>query len=206
MLAGLQPNLLCTEIDINKLNELLDNIQNYTTTSIPKYDKENWEIASHTFNNVVKKELVVQDISSLFYLPYKLLELFRDENFASNLLIIDYDEIDNPEEIYEGVKKEIFVNSYERNPLARQKCIDAHGFKCSVCGLDFGKRYGNIGRGFIHVHHIVPISTIGKEYKIDPINELVPVCPNCHAMLHRGGGGKVLTVDELKEIVEKKKN
>ena len=65
--------------------------------------------------------------------------------------------------------------------------------------------YGELGQGFIHVHHIVPISKIGKEYKIDPINDLVPVCPNCHAMLHRGKDGKVYRIDELKEIIAIKK-
>lgn len=72
--------------------------------------------------------------------------------------------------------------------------------------MDFEKMYGEIGRGFIHVHHIVPISTIGEEYKIDPIKDLVPVCPNCHAMLHKGKEGEVLTVDELKEIIKKNKS
>lgn len=119
-----------------------------------------------------------------------------------------YDEIENPDDIYEGAKKTIVVNSYERNREARNECIAAHGYKyeCCVCRMDFEKMYGEIGRGFIHVHHIVPISTIGEEYKIDPIKDLVPVCPNCHAMLHKGKEGEVLTVDELKEIIKKNKS
>lgn len=99
--------------------------------------------------------------------------------------IPEYDEIPNPETVFEGVKKEIIVNRYERNREAREKCIAAHGYKCAVCGMDFEKIYGEIGRGFIHVHHVVPLSTIGKEYELNPIKDLVPVCPNCHAMLHR---------------------
>ena len=97
--------------------------------------------------------------------------------------------------------KTVVVNRYERNPEAREKCIAAHGYKCEVCGMDFEKTYGEIGKDFIHVHHIVPISTIGNEYKLDPEKDLVPVCPNCHAMLHRGIDGKVLTVEELKTII-----
>jgi 5-methylcytosine-specific restriction protein A len=69
--------------------------------------------------------------------------------------------------------------------------------------MDFEETYGQLGRGFIHVHHIVPIATIGKEYKLDPVNDLVPVCPNCHAMLHHGAEGHVLTIEELKEIIKK---
>lgn len=112
-----------------------------------------------------------------------------------------YDEIENPDDIYEGAKKTIVVNSYERNREARNTCIAAHGCKCSVCNMDFEKMYGELGHGFIHVHHIVPISSIGEEYKIDPVNDLVPVCPNCHAMLHKGKDGEVLKIDELKEII-----
>ena len=117
-----------------------------------------------------------------------------------------YDELDNDEGYFEGALKKVYVNHYERDREARNKCIEAHGCKCSVCGMDFEKMYGELGQGFIHVHHIVPISKIGKEYKIDPINDLVPVCPNCHAMLHRGKDGEVLTIDELKEKKEKNKS
>lgn len=105
--------------------------------------------------------------------------------FFENEELPDYDEIPNPESIYEGAKKEVFVNSYERSREARKLCIEAHGCKCAACGMDFEKVYGEIGRGFIHVHHIVPISSIGKEYVLDPVKDLIPVCPNCHAMLHR---------------------
>ena len=112
----------------------------------------------------------------------------------------DYDEIDEPDNYFEGAVKQVCVNSYERNPYAREKCISAHGCKCSVCGIDFEEVYGEIGRGFIHVHHKVPISSIGSEYKLDPINDLVPVCPNCHSMLHRKHG-EVMTIEELKQLM-----
>ena len=113
----------------------------------------------------------------------------------------DFDELENAEDYFEGALKKVYVNRYERDLEARRKCIEVHGCKCIVCGMDFEKMYGELGRDFIHVHHIVPISTIGEENKIDPVNDLVPVCPNCHAMLHRDGNKKVLTVDELKEII-----
>ena len=114
----------------------------------------------------------------------------------------DYDEIPNPETVYEGAKREIIVNSYERNHQAREKCIAVHGCKCAVCDMDFEKVYGEMGRGFIHVHHIVPLSSIGKEYELDPLKDLVPVCPNCHAMLHRKE--PPYDVDDLKKIMIKR--
>jgi 5-methylcytosine-specific restriction protein A len=117
-----------------------------------------------------------------------------------------FDVIENTEGYYEGALKKVYVNRYERDRDARERCIEVHGCKCSVCGMDFEKMYGEIGHGFIHVHHIIPISTIGEEYKIDPIKDLVPVCPNCHAMLHKGKEGEVLTIDKLKEIIDKNNN
>lgn len=84
----------------------------------------------------------------------------------------------------EGATRRILVNAYERNNAARQACIDNYGPTCTVCGFDFIKRYGSIGRGFIHVHHLKQLSEIGRRYRLDPIQDLRPVCPNCHAMLH----------------------
>ncbi|MEW5858750.1 MAG: HNH endonuclease [Cyanobacteriota bacterium] len=85
----------------------------------------------------------------------------------------------------EGAAIQLLVNSYERNPEAREDCIKIYGAKCFVCDFDFGEKYGEIGDGFIHVHHLKPISAIGKQYQINPRTDLRPVCPNCHAMLHR---------------------
>lgn len=85
----------------------------------------------------------------------------------------------------EGLARTVLVNAYERSESARNACIKHHRPVCRICLLDFEEKYGEIGRGYIHVHHIVPIASIGKQYQVDPINDLVPVCPNCHAMLHR---------------------
>lgn len=84
----------------------------------------------------------------------------------------------------EGVASRITVNRYERNAVARRECIAIHGVRCVVCNFDFAAVYGPMGRGYIHVHHIVPLATISKGYRVNPRTDLRPVCPNCHAMLH----------------------
>lgn len=87
--------------------------------------------------------------------------------------------------LVEGASLTIKVNRFERSVEAREACVVYHGATCKVCQLNFFDVYGDIGKGFIHVHHITPLSDIKQKYKVDPINDLVPVCPNCHAMLHR---------------------
>ena len=85
----------------------------------------------------------------------------------------------------EGARERIEVNRYERNRINRSLCIAIRGTTCLVCNFDFLSGYGETGRDFIHIHHVVPVSKLGAGYVIDPAKDLVPVCPNCHAMLHR---------------------
>lgn len=84
----------------------------------------------------------------------------------------------------EGSKQSKLVSVYERNSRARSQCISHYGPVCTICGFDFEKIYGSIGKGYIHVHHVVPIASISESYIIDPINDLRPLCANCHAMVH----------------------
>ena len=84
----------------------------------------------------------------------------------------------------EGGRTAVLVNAYERSAAARQACIDHHGAKCAICDFDFADRYGPQLEGFIHVHHVVPLHMLSEEHVVDPINDLRPVCPNCHAVIH----------------------
>ncbi len=99
----------------------------------------------------------------------------------------------------EGATRDIVINEYERSPDARLACLRHHGYACSVCGFDFEAVYGECARGFIHVHHVVPLSLIGSAYLVDPIADLIPVCPNCHAVIHLGG--QLRTVEEVKSLM-----
>lgn len=92
---------------------------------------------------------------------------------------------ESDEKFYEGSVHAIIVNAYERNPEARLKCISHYGSKCFVCGFDFEKVYGEAGQGIIHVHHLTPLASIGKEYQVDPIKDMRPICPNCHVVIHK---------------------
>jgi predicted HNH restriction endonuclease len=108
----------------------------------------------------------------------------------------------NPEEIedhtryFEGATKTVSVNVYERSAAARKACILHYGCLCSVCGFDFEKTYGEIGSGFIHVHHMKSLADIDDTYEVDAIQDLRPVCPNCHSMLHKSD--PVLSIEDLR--------
>lgn len=78
------------------------------------------------------------------------------------------------------------VNRYERDSEARRACIAHHGVNCAACGFSFEATYGDLGKDFIHVHHVVPVSQLGDGYQLDPLTDLVPLCANCHAMVHQG--------------------
>lgn len=100
------------------------------------------------------------------------------------------------DDISEGARTRVWVNRFERDPRARQLCIDKFGYACLVCGFDFRKTYGDIGTEFIHVHHLIPLHKGGKRYRVNPQKDLRPVCPNCHAMLHKGN--PLFSIEELK--------
>ena len=109
------------------------------------------------------------------------------------------EEISDGDKFTEGASKLVRVNRYERDSKARQACINHFGAICQACKLNFKQFYGAIGEDFLHVHHIIPLSEVNNEYIVDPVKDLIPVCPNCHAMLHTQK--PPLTSDELETII-----
>lgn len=99
----------------------------------------------------------------------------------------------------EGTAYKVQATKYERSPINRMLCLAAKGYNCSVCGMNFEQTYGKLGSNFIHVHHSVPVSHMGNDYLVDPEKELYPVCPNCHAMLHRTN--PPMPIEELKKVL-----
>ena len=105
------------------------------------------------------------------------------------------------EHIPEGAKKTITINAYERSLEARKRCLVHYGYNCFVCGNNLARIYGEVADKFIHVHHIIPLSTIQKNYMIDPIKDLRPVCPNCHSIIHKRV--PAYTIEEVKNLLLK---
>ena len=113
------------------------------------------------------------------------------------------EEVDGSETFLEGAVKTITVNAYERNRKARTKCIEHHGWTCGVCECSMADLYGELGEGVIHVHHLRELASLGKEYEVDPVKDLRPVCPNCHAILHTSS--PAMTIKQLRKILSGRK-
>ena len=128
-----------------------------------------------------------------------LLEFLLNPYQMVNKDVYDVDYPEDDDNLYEGALVKVMANKYERNQKARRECVAKKGYRCLVCGCDFEATYGEIGKNFIHVHHTTPISSVGKEYKLNVDTDLVPVCPNCHYMLHRKD--PPYTIEELKDML-----
>lgn len=108
--------------------------------------------------------------------------------------------LEDPELLSEGKLVELHLTKHERNPDLRKRCIELHGWRCKGCGLDFKEKYGELGAEYIEVHHMFPISQSSGEHIVDPTTELVPLCANCHAMIHRIKGEE-MTIEKLRSHI-----
>lgn len=124
-------------------------------------------------------------------------------DFVIYLLSVDEANYRTAEEVQgfpEGAVETVLVNRYERDGRNRAIAIRTHGLTCVVCDFNFGEVYGPLGDGFIVVHHLVPVSKLGVDYVINPVTDLVCICANCHAMVHRSD--PPIAIAELREQVK----
>ena len=149
------------------------------------------------FANYSEQEVytIVRRIFKLRNIKFKY--LFDTFTMLDSVTIFT-DEVKETKTLKEGDYLQIEVNAYERNVEARKQCIEYYGLTCSVCSFNFEETFGEIGKGFIHVHHLTPLSEINQEYQVDPIQDLRPVCPNCHAMIHTKN--PPFTIEEIKGL------
>lgn len=103
----------------------------------------------------------------------------------------------------EGLR--VIVDAHEeasRSSQARADCLRLQGTRCAVCGFDSQEVYGV--PGIVHVHHKRPLAEWAGTEKTDPAEDLVPVCPNCHAFLHSKGRNQCYSIEEARTIYEKR--
>lgn len=144
------------------------------------WQKDSFNVVSGLFNKYKKKttdieiEIVEQDLES---------EKAEEDTYYSDGTAIKY-----------------FGKRYERNPNNRKVAIEIHGTSCAACGFNFENAYGEHGKDFIEIHHVKPLFTLEQEVEINPIEDLVPLCANCHRMVHRKKDS-VLSLEQLKGLI-----
>lgn len=196
-----------TFIEAKKNNIILEEDQNFHNFLIYKWGIVKYFKYIYKYGNYHKYIKLYNEFFSLLEKEAKKIDnsiaienLLEIKKFFNQEIITLYPDEIEENILFEGAKKQIVVNAYERSPKARKICIEEYGFNCFICGFNFQKTYGELGKEFIHVHHLKPLSEIQKEYKVNPIKDLRPVCPNCHAMLHR----KIpaYSIEEIQNIIK----
>lgn len=188
---GKTTNYIDIEFDIliNPDNNVL-----FDKESLDNIDSKNVQQWFPQQSGIFIKPEIVDSLESNWFNFIRENKYIRN-SFVSNDVITDI-----TESFLEGKSKDIIQTRYERNPQARKTCLNHHGYSCQICNFNFETYFGEVGKGFIHVHHINSIAEIGKEYEIDPKKDLIPVCPNCHAMIH--SRRPAFTIEEIKWIRE----
>lgn len=161
--------------------------------NLPNIMKVDWHELNLPLNEVIRFRTSNLSLRKLINMPL----------LPNNKELINIIELYVKKPLTEGRQIEVQNTTYERNQEARTICLDRFGYNCSVCDFSFEQKYGIIGRKFIHVHHINPISEFKHEYIIEPEKDLRPVCPNCHYMLH--SVDPPLSIEHLKKIIESQK-
>ncbi|EHH3659978.1 restriction endonuclease, partial [Vibrio parahaemolyticus] len=179
----------------------IDNFETFTKPILAKIDGKYLEsipsnLASNYWRNGVRPiskdnyDLILEHLSIDALQTSKPKYGPEENNDQSNMF----------ESFHEGNFNKKYVTTYERNPKLRRQAIAIHGAICAACGFDYGKVYGSVGAGYIHIHHKVPVSQLGTSTLVDPEKDLVPLCANCHAMVHRKKD-HTLSVEELKVLL-----
>lgn len=101
----------------------------------------------------------------------------------------------------EGNRIEYYTTKYERIPKYRKEAIRIHGLTCKICGDNFKNKSGDLGKDYIEIHHVKPLFSLDEEIIPNPKTDMIPVCANCHRMLHRRKF-EIVEPEELKRIVE----
>ncbi len=177
---------------LTKGNDELGRIRIFWDSEISSYLCDNFEDYEN-FRKEDYPEMVFRPISDSVYGIYIISDIVYIEDAGREDVFESY---------ADGKETKVYTTRYERNPKNRERAIEHHGRRCFVCDFHFEESYGEIGKGFIEVHHNKPVSTYEGELFIDPVQDMTCLCSNCHRMIHRKRND-TLSVEELQGYYEK---
>jgi len=209
--AGEVVKYLCNQINTNRVNfgAAIDANQNNFSSITLELDGRAFFGSGTELSENPELTFEVETLTSESSIEYGLLNEQEERvlRFAvtliASVLPIEMSTFRHPDEVLgypEGAVSQVLVNRYERDPRNRKAAIDLHGKICMACGFNFQEVYGDLGDDYIVVHHVTPVSVMGEDYVVDPATDLVSICANCHAMIHRKN--PPLTIDELKRLLD----
>ena len=210
--AGEVVKYLCDQINANRVNfeGVIDANQNQYSSFTLERDGRAFFGSGTDLSDNPTLTFEVETLTSESSIEFGLLNEQEEKalifavTLIASVLPIQMTAFRNPDEVLgypEGAVSQVLVNRYERDPRNRKAAIGLHGKICMACGFNFQEVYGDLGDDYIVVHQITPVSVMGDDYVVDPKNDLVCICANCHAMIHRKN--PPLTVDELKRLLDK---
>jgi 5-methylcytosine-specific restriction protein A len=210
--AGDVVKYLCDQININRvqLQEAIEaNQQNYSSITL-EIDGRAFSGTSNNFSDKPSLTFEVETLTSESSIQYGLLNEQEEKivkfaiSLIASILPIEKVSFRHADEVLgypEGAVSQVLVNKYERDPRNRRAAISIHGNSCLACGFNFREKYGDLGDDYIVVHHTVPVSQMGNDYVVDPANDLITLCANCHAMVHRHD--PPISAADLRKILSK---
>ena len=187
------------------LHTISEDLKNINYTNYDLYSINDYNIIERIRNDYLDNQSLFEKNKRGNYMYNstfnRYIEFLKDDT-KSKILNIYPDEIIINNTFQEGNSQKVYVNRFERDKKAREACLKHFGYNCQICNFNFEDVYGNIGTNSIHVHHIIPLAKVGQAYKVNPIRDLIPVCPNCHLILHKKDAP---TIEELQQHFKNKK-
>ena len=169
--------------DVGLARALVNSIDETISLDFSGQKRDSWSVSSGAFTITATTRGLTQDpdVAATAVTRDIVVPLM-----AAMAELIGYDVIEEDEteqEAFEGAILVSTVRRRERNPRNRLLCIRLHGEKCACCKVEPRKVYGNAG-GIIEVHHLEALSLLEAPRQYDPAVDLVPLCPNCHRVVH----------------------
>lgn len=170
--------------------------------------RDDWRITKNGekhFDELCLEALSTVSFKHLSNQAFLTIESIINNDKILNQVNEDLESLKHEEEYFEGPKSKRYSTYHERNPKLRSKAILLNGLECMICGFDFFKAYGERGRNYIEVHHKKPISELKETTKIDPKEDMIVVCANCHRIIHRKKDN-ILDLEQIRNIINVRYN
>lgn len=109
--------------------------------------------------------------------------------------------------IEEGTAETKNFRHRQRSQKLRQAAINVYKnadgtISCKACNSELSAKYGERGKGCVEMHHTQSVHTYDesgiRQRLKEALKKIVPLCPNCHRIVHRGG---LISIGELKRLI-----